>query len=169
MDKIRKIPLTQGKFAIVDADDFEEVSKHKWRLHNKGYAYFGTRENRKCRAVLMHRLINNTPDNMQTDHINGNKLDNRKSNLRSCSVTENNRNRGKHSRNTAGYKGVCHKCVKGKYNYWVGQLHTDLHLCGVQSVSKHFPYTEQGKIDAARWYNEQVSKHHGEFARLNEV
>lgn len=166
MDNVRKIPLTQGKFAIVDEDDFEEVSKYKWYyMKNAGYACANTFIGGKRKTLLMHRLINKTPYRMQTDHISGDKLDNRKSNLRGCNATENSMNKEKYSNNTSGMKGVC-LIIKmgGKYKYWFSQI-----TCNGDRAAKTFPFTEQGKLEATIWYNEQALKHFGEFAKLNEV
>lgn len=81
----------KGKFAIVDADDYEELIKHRWHLQGGGYV---ARYNKtKPLLVLMHRQVMSTPKNMQTDHINHNKLDNRKDNLRVCTSYVNQQNR----------------------------------------------------------------------------
>lgn len=98
---MKEIPLTRGAVAIVDDDDFEYLSRTSWYLDVGGYAV-----NKTNKIVFMHRLVAKTPEGMFTDHINGNKLDNRKENLRHCTKTENMRNRGKQNNNTSGYKGV---------------------------------------------------------------
>lgn len=73
------IPLSSGKFAIIDKDDLDKVINTNW-CYSSGYAMSTSNGKRP-----MHRVINNTPDGMCTDHINGDKLDNRKCNLRSIS------------------------------------------------------------------------------------
>jgi hypothetical protein len=101
----RSIPLTQGKFTIVDVVDYDFLMQWKWYCINVGYAARATSRPRK--VILMHRVINNTPNNLLTDHINGNKLDNRRCNLRNCTSTQNVKNRGKTKFNrTSNYKGV---------------------------------------------------------------
>lgn len=105
-----KIELTQGKFALIDPDDLIKIGQYKWYLMN-GYA--ATQINKK--KVYMHRLINNTPEGFETDHINGDKLDNRKENLRSVNKQQNGFNRGKNKNNTSGYKGVSFDKSKKKY------------------------------------------------------
>lgn len=104
-NEMKKIPLTQGKFAIVDDEDFEKINQHKWHFSH-GYAIrdAGRRKNKK--HIWMHRLLNNTPDNLITDHINRNKLDNRKCNLRTVDWHKNGTNRGLNKNNTSGYKGI---------------------------------------------------------------
>lgn len=100
--------------AIVDDSDFEEVSKYKWHL-DRGYAAMTV----KGGILYMHRFINETPKGMSTDHINRNKLDNRRSNLRTCTQRENNTNMKLRSDNTSGHRGVTwHK--KGKR--WQAQI-----------------------------------------------
>lgn len=95
---------------MVDADDYVFFSQFSWKLDNHGYVirtpgirdYTPENKNRRIH-ISLHRLVNKTPDNLQTDHINHNKLDNRKSNLRSVTVAENNYNTTK---NTSGCVGV---------------------------------------------------------------
>lgn len=165
----KKIKLTQGKHAIVDDEDFERLSQYKWYYHHEGYAVRNSKENMRRRLISMHRIINNTPDGKVTDHINGDKLDNRKSNLRSCTHAENARNSKLRSDSSSGMKGVYKIIKKSKYTYWCGRV-TGVRN-GKQKVLciKHFPFTDEGKLQAAKWYNEQVKIHFREFAKLNEV
>ena len=91
---MKEIPLAQGKVALVDDEDFEEMSKVTWHLvksHNTCYAHGYIKHSSK-KMVYMHRLILKTPEDMDTDHINGNGLDNRKENLRVVTHCENQRN-----------------------------------------------------------------------------
>lgn len=103
---MKEIPVSRGKFAIVDDDDYERLSKHKWYCNVYGYALRDITVSRKKSHIWMHRAVIDTPPGMDTDHINGNRLDNRKCNLRACSASENMRNRPKQTNNTSGYKGV---------------------------------------------------------------
>jgi hypothetical protein len=103
-EKIRFIPLTQGKVAIVDAEDYKWLSKYKWHaVRNKGkfYAY----RSRKNHAVSMHRQIMGEPKGKAVDHRDGSRLNNRRSNLRICTPAQNTRNRRGWSR-ISKYKGV---------------------------------------------------------------
>lgn len=102
-----KIPLTKGAFALVDEEDFELVSQYKWHLNDMGYAVWRGIIDGKKKTIRMHRLIKNTPDELVTDHINHDRLDNRKSNLRICTQKENAKNRGS--------KGYCWTSEKQKY------------------------------------------------------
>ena len=77
---MKTIPLAKDLFAIVDDADFPMLNQHKWHLDSKGYAQHSITEHHK---VLMHRLIiGPVPKGFVTDHINGNRLDNRRGNLR---------------------------------------------------------------------------------------
>ncbi len=109
---MKEIPLFgkygSGKFAIVDDEDYTELSKHRWSLTGRGYAARGDR-------VTMHRMINKTQPSLCTDHINQNKLDNRRRNLRSCSIMENAWNRPKRSTNTSGFRGVSFHRKSGRW------------------------------------------------------
>jgi hypothetical protein len=87
---MKTITLTKGKVAIVDADDYPLISKNKWRIDCNGYAVRAVKVGKTKRHWLrMHRVIAKTPDHLFTDHKNGNKLDNRKSNLRVCTKSQN--------------------------------------------------------------------------------
>lgn len=111
-----RILLPHGFFAIVDDEDFCALSKWKWHMNHNGYAVRDIRvENNRRAPCGMHRQIMGLAykDGKQIDHINGNKLDNRKSNLRVCLNEENIRNRNTYSNNSSGFKGV-HWHVKDK-------------------------------------------------------
>jgi len=95
-----------NQFAIVDNKDFEWLNQWKWRTHSKGYAIRMTGGRKEAKTIYMHRLINNTPKGLETDHINRNKLDNRKKNLRSVTGTQNKLNTGLWKNNQSGFKGV---------------------------------------------------------------
>lgn len=113
----KKIKLTQGKYAIVDNDDFDKLNQWKWWVDYRGYAVrdVGGRKNKK--RILMHRLINNTPKGLSTDHINRNKLDNRRKNLRTVNQSQNLFNTGLPKNNTSGYKGI-----QWYKNRWVARI-----------------------------------------------
>ena len=123
---MRKIPLTQGKFALVDDKDFERFGDFKWQYMN-GYAgrtvYMGGgRKGAIYTTEWLHRLIAEVPEGMVGDHINGDTLDNQRSNLRICTQRQNLMNTGKKSTNTSGVKGVSwHKASKK----WVAQIYID--------------------------------------------
>lgn len=102
---MKTIELVSGEVAIVDDEDYEELNKHSW-CYCRGYAKRSIYTTDKKTTICMHRVILNTPDSMETDHINCNKLDNRKENLRVCTHAENQCNKRKAKNNTSGHKGV---------------------------------------------------------------
>lgn len=89
------IPLTRGKLAIIDDEDYQRVSQLKWQLIKTGrkqdreYAVHGYDRHSNSKKLYMHRFIMNTPQGYDTDHINFNGLDNRKCNLRIVTRGEN--------------------------------------------------------------------------------
>ena len=122
---MKEIALTQGKVALVDDEDFDELNKNKWFAQKNYNTFYAARHEKKRiidgrrNLIFMHRVIVNTPIGMQTDHINGNGLDNCKENLRICTKEENARNKAIHRRNTSGYKGV----TWNKFNKkWMAQI-----------------------------------------------
>lgn len=101
---MKYITLPQNKQVIVDDEDYEELSKYKWHLSN-GYAVRHVSTKPDIREY-MHRKINDTPKGLVTDHINGNKLDNRRSNLRTATVSQNGMNYARKRGTTNPYRGV---------------------------------------------------------------
>lgn len=100
---MKKIKLGRKNiYALVDDEDYELVTQYNWHLC-QGYA---RREISRGKFELMHRLINNTPEGMITDHINRDKLDNQKINLRTTTYTQNVINTDLKSNNTSGYRGI---------------------------------------------------------------
>jgi hypothetical protein len=106
---VKEIILSKGKgIVLVDDEDYEWLSRYKWRLHSDGYAI----RNHNKTTVRMHREIMGFPDG-EIDHINRNKLDNRKENLRTVTSSQNKMNRPKQRNNTSGINGVSwHKLNK---------------------------------------------------------
>ncbi|MFI2856887.1 HNH endonuclease [Paenibacillus sp. JSM ZJ436] len=83
------------------------MNQWKWTYDKcKGYAYRGKMTNKKQKMIYMHREVNKTPEKMLTDHVNGDKLDNRKENLRTVTIGQNNMNRHKLNNISSIYKGV---------------------------------------------------------------
>ena len=153
---LRKIILTNGGYAKVDADDFEWLEQWDWQLNENGYAYrmVGDKNNRQ--TILMHREILKTPDDMISDHINGNKTDNRKKNLRVVNHEQNARNRfGNHCAKSK-YKGV--SVYKGRYGARI-RLNGKVEWLGLFD----------NEIDAALAYNKAASEAWGEYAKLNKI
>lgn len=101
---MKTISLTRGKTTKIDDDDFELVSKYTWHCTEHGYASTRRKDNRKF--LYLHRFIMKARKGEEVDHRNGDRLDNRKSNLRICDRTSNSRNTSAHRDNKTGYKGV---------------------------------------------------------------
>ena len=117
---MKEIKLANGKgVVIVDDEWFPLLSQWKWHLTCKGYA---ERSVRPGYGVMMHRIVNMTPQGLWTDHINGNKHDNRIENLRGATQAENKRNKALGLTNKSGVKGVFLAKHVGK---WVAQMWVD--------------------------------------------
>lgn len=161
---MKQIPLTQGQFALVDDEDYEYLIQWKWCAKQRvgtNVFYATTKESikgkpagYKRKMLYMHRVILGVADsNVLCDHKNGNPLDNRRCNLRTCTASQNIMNVRLTSRNTSGFKGV----------FW----NKNLHKWRVQIVANkkqihigHF----QKKEEAAAAYAVAAEKYHGEYA-----
>lgn len=117
----KKISLNNGQFAIVDDEDFDLVNQYVWQAHKAGG------KNPLVYAVSklrMHRLVIQCPKGLIVDHINGDPLDNRKSNLRICTNSENQQNTQSRG-GTSKYKGVSFSKKKKRWRasfMWQGQV-----------------------------------------------
>jgi hypothetical protein len=156
---MKTIALTQGQIALVDDDDFERINAFKWcaRWNSQTQSFYAVRYQRNGRSktvIYMSRFILGTPKGKLCDHKNHNTLDNRKRNLRDCSRSQNQMNRGKTSYNTTGYKGVS-KCGL-KFRAVIGINNKTIHL-GV------FETPDQ----AWNAYKKAAKKYHGEFSKVH--
>lgn len=160
---MKTIPLTQGKVALVDDEDYEALAAHKWCAHkNRSGRFYATRSKPRgtgVRGVIrMHAVVARTPAGMDTDHVDGDSLNNRRENLRVCTRAENMANRGKNKNNTSGFKGVF-RFAQNRKSPWVAQIQKG----GQSTYLGYFPTAEA----AARAYDEAARSLHGEFAVLN--
>lgn len=153
---MKTIQLNKGKVALVDDGDFSWLSKYTWYFSDTGYAKTSLWEDGKALQIRMHRLIMGAKRRQMCDHINGDKLDNRRENLRLCNNAENMRNRGMTAKNTSGFKGVYWD--KGRRKW-----HAQIKIFYKQKYLGLF----EDKKDAARAYNEAAKNAFGEFAHLN--
>lgn len=153
---MKKIKLTKGKYALVDNVDFKYLSQFNWfalKDKNSYYAARSIRQGHKVFKELMHRVIMNTPKNLEVDHKNGNKLDNRRQNLRNCTKMQNIHNRDKSIRNTSGYKGVnWHKLSKK----WICRI--------TINGDRIYLGSFKNKKDAGTAYKIAAKKFHKEFS-----
>lgn len=166
---MKQIPLTQGKFALVDDEDYDFLMQWKWHYRpetsSSGYAarshnFYNEKGKRTAKQIWMHRVINKTMDNFDTDHCNGNGLDNQKSNLRTANRAQNIANRCKIKSDKATSKYKCVSYMK-KTNRWRCNI-----KAGKKTIFSSFFDTE---IEAALSYNKEAIKLYGDFAKLNEV
>jgi hypothetical protein len=140
---------------LIDDEDYEKVSKYSWQINHKGYA----RSEIKTKSILMHRYVMGATDpKIQVDHIFGNKLDNRKSQLRFCTNQQNQFNKSKNKNNKSGYKGV----------YWRSDRKRWVALISINGKDKRLG-SFKNKLDAAIAYDNYAKEVHGEFVRLNHV
>ena len=151
--QLRHIALAGGLFAIVDAADFEWLNRHRWQTTGGTTGY--VRSTIRGKNVFMHRLIMNPPAGMVVDHINGNRQDNRRGNLRVCTQAENLRNR-RSCRGTSRFKGVH---WNAKIRKWVASI------CLNRKIM-HLGYFDD-EIEAARAYDRKARELFGPFAYLN--
>lgn len=116
---MKKIPLSRGKVAVVDDHRFEELNQYKWYCLAIGYAARSVWKNGKTdHMVYMHRVVNNTPKGMITDHINQDKLDNRECNLRNATKSLNGFNRPSKGVDYHKKAGKWRARVQGKHLGW---------------------------------------------------
>ncbi len=136
---------------LVDAKSWQEEKlwDHRWYAH-RWYAnvkkfYVTTNTPPHGSKLRLHRVVMSTPKGLQTDHINGDTLDNRKSNLRVCTSAENQRNRGKQRNNKSGFKGVYQEMSNGRR-----RLRGEIKFNG-EKIRKH----GKSKEALARWYDKK--------------
>lgn len=157
----KQIPLTQGKFAIVDDEDFEWLNEHKWyaaRNERNWYAHRGENRNGKVTIFRMHREILSLThgDTRESDHKNRNGLDNRKSNLRIATHAQNQHNREGLKDCSSKYKGVYWRKDR---NRWVAIIRQNGKVKKIGSF--------RDEVDAAKTYDRKAKQVHGEFAFTN--
>ncbi len=159
------IQLTKGKVTIVDDEDFDLINSYKWKVSkshsNINYAIRNAWDGKqkKYRKESIHRVIMGvTNSNIFIDHIDGDGLNNCKSNLRICTHSQNACNRKSAIGSSSQYLGVSLIKSTGK---WLALIRKDkrLYYLGVFNIEAH----------AALAYNKAAQKFHGEFASLNKV
>ena len=154
------VKLTRGKVGVVDLSSWGFLRCYRWFASSDGfndywYAYAGTDPVTKKRVRLKgHRVVASPQPGQCVDHINNDGLDNRRSNLRCCTQSQNCRNRIGNSRNTSGFVGV--SLLRGRWQAYIGTL------TGMKHVGM-FGNPE----DAARARDIAAIELHGEFASLN--
>ena len=151
-DSVRWIPLGNGHYAYVDAADYEWLRQWTWHTYDDGYAV----RNENGKQILMHRQIMQPPKGMVVDHIDGNRANNCRFNLRVCTRQQNIRNNRKHSGSSSRFKGVGYlkHCRKWYARLW----------CTGKWIWLGYFMDE---VEAARAYDRKAVELFGEYARLN--
>lgn len=143
-----------GSVFLFDEADLPLVSPYSWHVNDRGYVVSGARVNGK--ALRMHRFLTSAPEGTEVDHINRNKSDNRRSNLRLATKDQNQWNRPRMKTNSSGYIGVYLHKDTGK---WAAIL-------SIGNRNRHLGlfFTPE---EAASARDAAVLSHRGEFATLN--
>jgi len=138
--------------AIIDKEDYKKIKNRKRHISKGGYVV----DNNKI--ILSRFLIDLNDNNYFVDHINMNVLDNRKCNLRICTNSKNQMNRGKQNNNTSGFKGASWHKMHNKWRSTIQKNRKQIHLGYFNT-----------KNEAAKAYNVAAIKYHDEFAKLNQI
>jgi hypothetical protein len=157
---VRQIPLTQGQFATVDDCDYDALCAVKWCANSTPWGFYAFRTTMKNGIVTseyMHRRIIGAKLGEFVDHINHNGLDNRRENLRICTLSQNGANQRRQNRvKSSPYKGVSWDAANKKWTsrIWVNERKIWLGR-----------FTDE--MLAAKTYDTAAVKHFGEFAHTN--
>lgn len=150
------IPLTQGKVAVVDANDAPALLAYRWQAAKSKRTYYARRAVTvppgRQRYISMHRQIMGDPPGKEVDHENGDGLDNRRANLRVCTQAQNSRNKRLHANNTSGFRGVRRSKDTG---VWIA------------SIAGTYLGSYDTAEEAARAYDTRAREMFGAFAKLN--
>jgi hypothetical protein len=161
---MKRIPLTQGQFALVDDSDYKAISKFKWHAKKTTYGGFTAertvynKSTKKCTQIKMHRFILGlgADDKRLVDHRDFETLNNQRWNIRPCSVAENVRHRRPMKGASSRYKGVYRKKGTRKWNAYI-------HINGKQKSLGYFVE----ELDAAAAYDSAATFFHQDFVSLN--
>lgn len=157
------IPLTQGKVAVIDFEDFEKVRGTKWHAARRARRWYAMRRGPRspiCKSgpmFLLHRVLTGAPAGLEVDHEDGDGLNNRRFNLRVCTVGQNRRAfRRKVVGATSRFRGVSHR---QDTHAWTARLNTGEKCFNLGCFTL--------QEDAARAYDKKAQELFGEFAQLN--
>lgn len=157
---MRKIKLTQGKYALVDDADYEFLNQWKWCYKKNpkdrtGYAIRRPRLKNARYTISMHQLI---VEFNEADHVNGNGIDNRRKNLREADSFKQGYNTRKHkNKKTLGCKGVSFHYRRNPRTQWCARISVNGKRLFLGNFDSH--------TKATRAYIKAAKKHHGDFAR----
>lgn len=150
-----EVYLATGEAVLVDQTDFRRVAQHRWFFRG-GYAV-GSRIN-GIKTLGMHRFILLAPSGVCVDHINGDRLDNRRENIRLCNYAQNSMNKKSSLTSLSKYKGVHFDIVRDK---WRAQIY-------INGKNRHIGYFDD-ELSAAQSYNNRAIEEFGVWARTNHV
>lgn len=156
---MKTIPLTQGRFTIVDDEDYSWLNDLKWQVckaPDTFYAVHASRIGGRTSMIYMHVMILGRKG---VDHRDGNGLNNSRTNLRQCSPSQNKANARLYRNNSSGFKGVSWCAQSGKWS---------AHIRPFNHKLKHLGYFDS-RIEAAKAYDSAALEHFGEFARTNKM
>lgn len=153
---MKLIPINRGRFVIVDDEDYDRMMERRWTaVGPKGYAFRQTGPRASRKNVWMHRVICNPPEGMDVDHINMDRLDNRRENLRPATRSQNFFNKGKQSNNHSGHKGVFWEKSCDRWRVQIKANGIRRHIGVFRDIA-----------DAVAAYAKAAAEFHGEFARV---
>lgn len=155
---MKEIKLTRGLTALVDDEDYELLNSTKWYAEKYTHTFYA-RKRINNKLVSMQNFLLNVHSPLRVDHIDGNGLNNQRSNLRVCTHRQNMLNVGKRRKNPSSqYLGVSYDKSRRKWSASMGINYKSIPLGRYDT-----------EIGAAIAYNEAAKKHHGEFAKLNVI
>ena len=150
------IPLTHGRFALIDDEDYKKASKWRWRVIQNRYVE-GRRLTNQKENIRLHRLILDAPKDMDVDHIDYDGFNNQKSNLRLCTTAQNiQRQRPQTRSKTSRHRGVFWDKSR---NRWTAKVRK----CGKDILIGRF----KTEIEAVKIWNEKAKELFGEYAYIN--
>lgn len=151
----------QNMFTEVDDEDFELLNQWKWRGKKDGNSFYVYCKSYKLKNKALHRIVIKAKKGEIVDHIDGNTLNNKKSNLRLCSKSQNSMNAKKRSSaKTSKYKCFYWNTERSVFKSFVCRMEN-------RKQKKHYVGTFRNELDAAKAYNKKSKELFGEFARLN--
>lgn len=155
---MKEVPITQGKVALVDDEDYERVVAHRWYAVKREHTYYVCRKFYKADGTrstqALHIFILNGATGI--DHIDGNGLNNQKANLRICTSQENRRNTHKRKKMTSKYKGVSWNGADRVWRVFIYDNYKQVYLGRFND-----------EVEAAKAYDAKAQELFGEFANLN--
>jgi hypothetical protein len=153
---MKEIKLTQGKVAQVDDEDYDELNQYKWdAIKTRSGIWYARRRTSRTTRIMMHQQMTSY---IESDHKDGDGLNNQRINVRDCTHQQNCQNRRKSKSCSSIFKGVSY-CQSR--NLWAAHLK--------HNGKGHYLGRFKSEVEAAIRYNLKAIELFGEFARLNEV